>query len=175
MVDDNDRQARIVALSSRAEAKRRGENKNTKENEESKNNSQQQHTSTLTFRNHSLSQQQQQHDNNTRESIESNNSKKKQKTGEKKNVKSELELALMEAKRQLAMSKNNINSNNDNNLDKLHAKATSAYAPKKVNWDLKRDIESRINRLERKTQKAIVELLRERLEREACQDADELD
>jgi coiled-coil domain-containing protein 12 len=40
---------------------------------------------------------------------------------------------------------------------------------KKVNWDLKRDIQSKMERLERRTQKAIVELLRERLEREAAE------
>mmetsp|Transcript_9846 Transcript_9846/g.14982 ORF Transcript_9846/g.14982 Transcript_9846/m.14982 type:complete len:182 (+) Transcript_9846:83-628(+) len=38
---------------------------------------------------------------------------------------------------------------------------------KKVNWDLKRGIEQKMERLERRTQKAIVELLRERLEQEA--------
>mmetsp|Transcript_29371 Transcript_29371/g.47650 ORF Transcript_29371/g.47650 Transcript_29371/m.47650 type:complete len:190 (-) Transcript_29371:29-598(-) len=38
---------------------------------------------------------------------------------------------------------------------------------KKVNWDLKRGIEQRMERLERRTQRAIVELLRERLEKEA--------
>ncbi len=38
---------------------------------------------------------------------------------------------------------------------------------RKVNWDLKRGIEQKMERLERRTQKAIVELLRERLEQEA--------
>jgi coiled-coil domain-containing protein 12 len=38
---------------------------------------------------------------------------------------------------------------------------------KKVNWDLKRGIQHKMDRLERRTQKAIVELLRERLEQEA--------
>jgi len=38
---------------------------------------------------------------------------------------------------------------------------------RKVNWDLKRDIRGRMDRLERRTQRAIVDLLRERLEREA--------
>lgn len=41
---------------------------------------------------------------------------------------------------------------------------------KKVNWDLKRDIQSKMDRLERRTQRAIVELLRERLEKEARED-----
>lgn len=40
---------------------------------------------------------------------------------------------------------------------------------RKVNWDLKRDIQSKMDKLERRTQRAIVELLRERLEREAAE------
>lgn len=43
----------------------------------------------------------------------------------------------------------------------------TSIAPKKVNWDLKRDIAKKLNKLERRTQKAIVDLLRERLEKEA--------
>lgn len=43
-------------------------------------------------------------------------------------------------------------------------------APKKANWDLKRDIAARLDKLERRTQKAILEILREeerqRLEQE---------
>ena len=42
-------------------------------------------------------------------------------------------------------------------------------APKKVNADLKRDIQSKMDKLERRTQRAIVELLRERLEKEAAE------
>ncbi|KAL3804032.1 hypothetical protein HJC23_006423 [Cyclotella cryptica] len=46
---------------------------------------------------------------------------------------------------------------------------------KKINWDLKRDIAHKMEKLERRTQKAIVELLRERLEREAADNAGEDD
>ena len=46
----------------------------------------------------------------------------------------------------------------------------TGISTKKVNWDLKRDIQQKMDRLERRTQKAIVELLRERLEQEARQD-----
>jgi len=35
--------------------------------------------------------------------------------------------------------------------------------PKKADWDLKRDIEKKLDRLERRTNKAIAELIRERL------------
>mmetsp|Transcript_2842 Transcript_2842/g.7804 ORF Transcript_2842/g.7804 Transcript_2842/m.7804 type:complete len:177 (-) Transcript_2842:1227-1757(-) len=40
-------------------------------------------------------------------------------------------------------------------------------APKKTNWDLKRDINDKLAKLERRTQIAIVQLLKERLESEA--------
>jgi coiled-coil domain-containing protein 12 len=46
--------------------------------------------------------------------------------------------------------------------------AAAAAAPRKANWDLKRDIAPRLGILERRTQRALVELLRERLERDAA-------
>mmetsp|Transcript_5003 Transcript_5003/g.11014 ORF Transcript_5003/g.11014 Transcript_5003/m.11014 type:complete len:187 (-) Transcript_5003:171-731(-) len=46
---------------------------------------------------------------------------------------------------------------------------------KKVNWDLKRDIQHKMDKLERRTQRAIVELLRERLEREAAEGGGDMD
>jgi coiled-coil domain-containing protein 12 len=36
-------------------------------------------------------------------------------------------------------------------------------APKKANWDLRRDVEKRLEKLERRTQKAILETIRQRL------------
>ena len=45
--------------------------------------------------------------------------------------------------------------------------AILAAAPKKANWDLKRDIQQKVDKLERRTQKAIVELLKQRLEQQA--------
>jgi coiled-coil domain-containing protein 12 len=39
-------------------------------------------------------------------------------------------------------------------------------APKKPDWDLKRDIAPKLERLEKRTQKAIAELIRERLKKE---------
>eukprot|EP00981_Chlorochromonas_danica_P011667 scaffold4203_cov166-Ochromonas_danica.AAC.13 len=38
-----------------------------------------------------------------------------------------------------------------------------AIIPKKVNWDLKKQIEGKLEKLRRRTQKAIVEILREKL------------
>jgi coiled-coil domain-containing protein 12 len=42
-----------------------------------------------------------------------------------------------------------------------------AGAPRKINWDLKRDIDPKLEKLARRTQKAIVELLKARLEEQA--------
>ena len=50
---------------------------------------------------------------------------------------------------------------------------TDMMAPKKLNWDLKRDIQGKMLKLERHTQRAIIQLLRERLEQEAEHEADD--
>jgi coiled-coil domain-containing protein 12 len=44
--------------------------------------------------------------------------------------------------------------------------------PKKPNWDLKSQVETRLEKLKRKTQKVIVEILREKLAAEARTDSD---
>lgn len=67
-----------------------------------------------------------------------------------------LEKALLNARRELLSSKQN-----------LKAAEISSLAPRKVNWDLKRDVQPKLDKLERRTQRAIVELLHQRLEREA--------
>jgi coiled-coil domain-containing protein 12 len=51
----------------------------------------------------------------------------------------------------------------------------TTMGPKKVNADLKRDIQDKLDKLERRTQRAIVALLKERLERDAEADIPELD
>ena len=51
--------------------------------------------------------------------------------------------------------------------------ALEDLAPKKINADLKREIQPKLDKLERRTQKAIVALLRERLEREAAAEIDD--
>lgn len=71
----------------------------------------------------------------------------------KQNEKSVLEKALEEAKAETPQTR--------------AEEDLVAIAPKKINWDLKRDIKPKLDKLERRTQKAIVELLRERLEQEA--------
>ncbi|CAD6191352.1 unnamed protein product [Caenorhabditis auriculariae] len=39
----------------------------------------------------------------------------------------------------------------------------SMLAPKKIDWDLKRDIEAKLQKLDRKTQRAVAEIIRHRL------------
>eukprot|EP00563_Minutocellus_polymorphus_P002840 CAMPEP_0181035438 /NCGR_PEP_ID=MMETSP1070-20121207/8321_1 /TAXON_ID=265543 /ORGANISM="Minutocellus polymorphus, Strain NH13" /LENGTH=166 /DNA_ID=CAMNT_0023112993 /DNA_START=27 /DNA_END=527 /DNA_ORIENTATION=+ len=53
--------------------------------------------------------------------------------------------------------------------------ALASLAPQKVNADLKRDIKGKLDRLERRTQRALVDLLKERLEKEAEEGDDGLD
>lgn len=53
--------------------------------------------------------------------------------------------------------------------------ALASLAPQKVNADLKRDIKGKLDRLERRTQRALVDLLKERLEREAEEEDGGLD
>jgi len=42
--------------------------------------------------------------------------------------------------------------------------STITIAPKKANWDLKRDLERKLERLDSKTQRVIVELMRDKLQ-----------
>eukprot|EP00533_Pseudo-nitzschia_delicatissima_P008935 CAMPEP_0116086840 /NCGR_PEP_ID=MMETSP0327-20121206/5062_1 /TAXON_ID=44447 /ORGANISM="Pseudo-nitzschia delicatissima, Strain B596" /LENGTH=175 /DNA_ID=CAMNT_0003577903 /DNA_START=41 /DNA_END=568 /DNA_ORIENTATION=+ len=53
------------------------------------------------------------------------------------------------------------------------ANTVATMAPKKINWDLKRDISDKLAKLEKRTQKAIVRILKERLESEAAKAANE--
>mmetsp|Transcript_15906 Transcript_15906/g.42741 ORF Transcript_15906/g.42741 Transcript_15906/m.42741 type:complete len:132 (-) Transcript_15906:14-409(-) len=45
---------------------------------------------------------------------------------------------------------------------------TANLAPKKVNWDLKRNVAERLERLERRTQRAMMEVVRRRAEEEGA-------
>ncbi|KIH48264.1 Cwf18 pre-mRNA splicing factor, partial [Ancylostoma duodenale] len=50
-----------------------------------------------------------------------------------------------------------------NNVKPVETVDLSTLAPKKIDWDLKRDIEKRLQKLERRTQKCIAEMIRQRL------------
>jgi coiled-coil domain-containing protein 12 len=76
---------------------------------------------------------------------------------------STLEEALLQAKQENFTSK-------QHPLENTTIVDVKSTAPKKINWDLKRDIRDKLTKLERRTQKAIVELLKERLEHEAAQE-----
>lgn len=80
--------------------------------------------------------------------------------------KTQLQKALIQAKADAALSLQH-EASGDKSMSSLQQPAVTSIAPKKVNWDLKRDIAKKLNKLEKRTQRAIVELLRERLEREA--------
>uniref|UniRef100_A0A7S4V4W8 Cwf18 pre-mRNA splicing factor n=1 Tax=Ditylum brightwellii TaxID=49249 RepID=A0A7S4V4W8_9STRA len=101
---------------------------------------------------------------------------KRQKTENGRNEsKTPLEQALLKAKLENVMEASSSGAGTIGATGDLEINDMSAIAPKKVNWDLKRDIKSKIDRLERRTERAIVDLLRERLEKEATEEAAGMD
>ena len=50
----------------------------------------------------------------------------------------------------------------------------TTLAPQKIDWDLKRDVEKKLRLLEKRTQKAIVELIKERINKQKNADLAEL-
>ncbi len=166
-----DRKARLAALAARAG--RKTENHEANATSEKK-------AVSVKFRNYapnddSLDQEMQepaskrlrQNDMDAREQAEITGKAKKEEG-------SELEKALTEAKADVALAGQDPSLAPGPASTNLAANALNT-APKKVNWDLKRDIAKKMNRLERRTQKAVVELLRVRLEREAEEEDDDLD
>ncbi|ETV72909.1 hypothetical protein H257_12243 [Aphanomyces astaci] len=59
-------------------------------------------------------------------------------------------------------------TSDDNTTDEV-----LTIAPKKPTWDLERGLEKQMKKLERRTQNAIVEILREKMEREMQNDEDD--
>ncbi|WKY07710.1 hypothetical protein Q1695_007295 [Nippostrongylus brasiliensis] len=49
------------------------------------------------------------------------------------------------------------------NVKPIESVDLSTLAPKKIDWDLKRDIEKKMQKLDRRTQKCIAEMIRQRL------------
>jgi coiled-coil domain-containing protein 12 len=86
---------------------------------------------------------------------------KKQKDGRVEKKESVLLLALREAQAEASST------------SKTALTDLDGLAPKKLNADLKREIQPKLQKLEKRTQKVIVSLLRERLEREATAEIDE--
>jgi coiled-coil domain-containing protein 12 len=99
----------------------------------------------------------------------STNKRQKRSSSEKTTKQTALELALAKTSRESREAAGqNVGTNGGWG-------SITAVATKKVNWDLKRDVQHRLDRLEKRTQRAIVELLRERLEREAGEVANDDD
>lgn len=90
--------------------------------------------------------------------------------GDSNKPKSALELALAKTNRESREASAGHNVRESGTWSKV-----TPISTKKVNWDLKRDIQQKMDKLERRTQRAIVELLRERLEKEAREGADDSD
>ncbi|KAL7480632.1 hypothetical protein ACHAW6_006307 [Cyclotella cf. meneghiniana] len=84
--------------------------------------------------------------------------------------KSAIELALAKTSQESRQAAGQVNITSGSGWSTV-----TPVSSKKINWDLKRDIAHKMEKLERRTQKAIVDLLRERLEREAADGAGEDD
>ncbi len=146
-----DRKARLAALAARA---KRSNPTNPEEEEEERKESEKQEQSDyskreLKFRNYSpktLSTKRQKVNN-------LDESKQEVEKEDEDFGKSSLENAI----RQVNQLKKNTSVINNN----IHS------GGRKENWDLKRDIETKLSRLERRTQRAIISLLKERLQKEA--------
>lgn len=107
--------------------------------------------------------------NNGADAEISTNKRQKRVTSEKTTKQTALELALAKTSRDSREAAGqNVGTNGGWG-------SITAVATKKVNWDLKRDVQHRLDRLEKRTQRAIIELLRERLEREAVEVANDDD
>lgn len=76
--------------------------------------------------------------------------------------------ARQDATASMPAAANSATSTGNANTNKTAAATVTSMAPKKINWDLKRDISDKLAKLERRTQKAIVGMLKERLELEAA-------
>lgn len=123
----------------------------------------------ITFRNYSSSNAHLQSQRKEQDKGDDQPSSKRLRSEEKEaetaatTTKSALQLALEKAKAQVQGGDiHTAQMSSSNNNDVADAMAAQA-APKKVNWDLKRDIQPKLDKLNRRTQKVLVQLLQERL------------
>ena len=157
----NDRKAKLKALAARAGRIREPCNDGVNnDNDEQTEGSAATTKKTIVFRNYAPTDesiiQQQQQQQQQQDQPSSSPLHKKQKTKS-----TALQNALKEAREESTSSHG----------DTMHTVSTTStvknMAPKKINSDLKRDISAKLAKLEKRTQKAIVSMLRERLELEA--------
>jgi len=170
----NDRKAKLKALAARAGRIRETCNDGVNnDNDEQTEGSAATTKKTIVFRNYAptdesiIQQQQQQQQQQDQPSSSPLHKKQKTKltkaahTGENDTSRNALQNALKEAREESTSSHG----------DTMHTVSTTStvknMAPKKINSDLKRDISAKLAKLEKRTQKAIVSMLRERLELEA--------
>jgi coiled-coil domain-containing protein 12 len=174
-----DRKARLKALAAKAgrakptEEEENGENQSA-ENDPSTNNNEEPKKRSFKFRNYTPADDalnKEETNDADQEQGDDEPSSKRAKTSSDGRVnddddkpKSKLEQALEKAKQE---AKQGITAN-----AKVDSSLT-AMAPKKINWDLRRDIQPKLDKLEKRTQKALVQLLRERLANEADEDDDD--
>eukprot|EP00980_Cylindrotheca_fusiformis_P009356 scaffold2047_cov129-Cylindrotheca_fusiformis.AAC.35 len=142
-----DRKARLAALAAKA-----GRTKSIRSDEEEGGTNTEEKQVSLAFRNYAPA--------SSLEEPEEGSAAKRMRMAEEETKTSALQEALQAAKSEIATRHGS-----------GPATGGDSQAPKKINWDLKRDLEKRLAKLERRTQKAIVELLKERLEREANEEA----
>ena len=154
----SDRKARLAALAAKAGRGNDGGDDQVAAEEESK--------PTLTFRNYIPKDATL--DESADDDAAKQQSSKRQKTSstaqtkESDQSKSALEIALAKTSRESREAAGQ-------NVGAGGWSKVTAISTKKVNWDLKRDIQHKMDKLERRTQRAIVDLLRERLEKEAAE------
>ena len=180
-----DRSARLAALKARANKAKSASQPSvspTTSLEQQGENEQEQKRPKLTFRNYvptntalesqttasEESQTQPQHDKGQTSSSSLSSSqppfsKRPKLQKEDDDQKYDLEYAVKEAKRETTTS--TLNASAD--------KSAVLLAPHKINMDLKQHIDKKLSRLEKRTQKAIVQLLKERLEQEAAEEDDD--
>lgn len=147
-----DRKARLAALAVKAGRTKPAPTNNAEEEESPEDPIiEQEQDAKLKFRNYAPKDEALGKDNDGDDENDNEQAQKRQRTDETKSALQEaLEAAKQDAKPMAATT------------------SVEPMAPKKINWDLKRDIRDQLAKLERRTQKAIVELLKERLENEAA-------
>lgn len=161
-----DRKARLAALAAKAGRTKKPREAPTNDDEGDPQESiEEKRTQSVAFRNYAPNDKSLAGEGNDEE--ESPSKKQRVEDDKPTTAASALQNALLEAKQEIAASATA--------PGKGPTADESTAAPKKINWDLKRDIQDKLNKLEKRTQKAIVEMLRERLEKEATEQANDDD
>jgi coiled-coil domain-containing protein 12 len=161
-----DRKARLAALAAkagRAKETPSGEDENTAADSTEVSDKGATTTPTVTFRNYTPV-----HGSLNEKNAQDEEPSSKRARQEEPAV-SALEQALAKAKAEAAVS-----ATGSSTSALQHTGNLGVVAPKKANWDLKRDIKPKLDKLEKRTQKATVQLLKERLQQEATA-ADDVD